>query len=212
MTRRGYRLTEIAAEDVARILEESALQFGPVQQEAYAGLLETALAKVVADPGRPGSRDRSDLAPGLRSFHVELAARRRGAASHIVYDLPARPGENGDVIVVRVVHEAMDPVRHIPGDPPWRPAIAPRGTAAASRRCARATTTEHAMAERKDGPHSQPVDTPPPRDGGDPGIDTVKRRQDPRNANMDTRQDKYPTDRRPDPRLDDPTAVRTDGE
>lgn len=65
-------------------------------------------------PERPGSRTRDELAPGVRSFHVELAARRRGAAAHVLYYLVRQQAGGGaEVLILRVLHERMDPTRHL---------------------------------------------------------------------------------------------------
>ena len=110
----NYRLTEAAAADIADILRETARRFGPAQRALYAALLERA-AKLVAEvPERPGSRARDDLAPGVRSFHVEVAAGRRGAAAHVLYYLHALIEDAPDgVTVIRVLHERMEPLRHL---------------------------------------------------------------------------------------------------
>lgn len=110
----NYRLTEAAAADIADIFRGTARRFGPAQRERYAALLEMA-AKLVAEvPERPGSRARDDLAPGVRSFHVEVAAGRRGAAGHVLYYLRTRfEDEREGVFVIRVLHERMEPLRHL---------------------------------------------------------------------------------------------------
>jgi toxin ParE1/3/4 len=114
MGERRYRLTEIAERDVRDILRESARQFGPVQRRNYAALIDEAATLIADQPERPGSRMRDELADGLRSFHVELAARRRGAATHVLFYLEGRLEDGRDgVIIVRVLHERMDPLRHI---------------------------------------------------------------------------------------------------
>lgn len=78
MSRLGYQLTTAAEEDVAGILRESRRLFGPIQRDKYTQILERAIRMVTEAPERPGSRDRRDLADGVRSFHLELAAGRRG--------------------------------------------------------------------------------------------------------------------------------------
>ena len=72
---------------------------------------------VAADPMRRGSRPRDHVAAGVRSFHIELAARRRGAAAHLLYYVQGQldDGHEG-VIILRVLHERMDPARHIAED------------------------------------------------------------------------------------------------
>ncbi len=108
MNERAARLTAAADADIADILEHTAVRFGLVQLDTYAGLLDTAVRMVGDDPQRPGSRDRADITPGLRSFHVERAGQRRGAAAHVVFYTAAQ-GAGDAVVMLRILHEAMDP-------------------------------------------------------------------------------------------------------
>ncbi len=113
-----YRLTPAADRDVEGILRQSEQLFGSAQQGRYARLIEAAAELVAAHPTRPGSRAPDDLGRGIRAFHVELAASRRGAASHVLYYVStADAGANESVAILRVLHEAMDPRRHLTGDP-----------------------------------------------------------------------------------------------
>ncbi len=110
---RRYRLTEAADGDIVEILGESARVFGPQQRDAYARLIEEAVEMIAGEPEWPASRAREELGPGVRSFHIELAAGRRGAASHAVYYMRDRleDGSNG-IVVLRILHERMDPLLH----------------------------------------------------------------------------------------------------
>jgi toxin ParE1/3/4 len=107
----NYRLTEAADDDIAEILQETRRQFGPLQRGKYAALIERAIEMVAEEPERLGSRRRDDLAAGVRSFHIELAAWRRGGASHVVYYLRDDGRDGG--IVARLLHERMEPLRHL---------------------------------------------------------------------------------------------------
>jgi toxin ParE1/3/4 len=110
----SYRLTEAAASDVSNILRETTRQFGPVQRRRYAALITRAIELAADQPDRPGSRSREDLAAGLRSLHVEMAAGRRGAAAHVVHYLREQLEYGNDgIAVVRVLHERMEPLRHM---------------------------------------------------------------------------------------------------
>lgn len=104
-----YRLTRLAERDLVDILRETGRQFGPLQQQGYADIIERAARMVAEQPDRPASRPRPDLAEGVRSFHLEQAAGRLGAAAHVLYYI--HDAEEG-VIIVRILHERMDPVRH----------------------------------------------------------------------------------------------------
>jgi toxin ParE1/3/4 len=114
VTRPGYRLTEAADEDIEGILRASIRKFGPIQKDRYAELLEKAAKMVAEYPERPGSWDRHDLESGIRSFHVEHAAGRRGAAAHILYYLRGFLDDGSEgIVIARVLHERMEPALHI---------------------------------------------------------------------------------------------------
>jgi toxin ParE1/3/4 len=110
----SYRLTEAAARDVSEVLRETSRQFGLLQRRRYAALITRAIELAAERPDRPGSRSRDELSAGLRSLHVEMAARRRGAAVHVVYYLREQfdDGQSG-IAVIRVLHERMEPLRHL---------------------------------------------------------------------------------------------------
>jgi toxin ParE1/3/4 len=112
----GYRLAPAAEGDVEAILRETARLFGPQQRAVYSALIARAFDLVAAEPQRPGSRARDDYSPGLRSFHVGYAARRMRAAAHVVFFERGmmEDGQPG-VVIVRVLHEHMDPELHIEG-------------------------------------------------------------------------------------------------
>ena len=66
------------------------------------------------DPSRPGSRRRDELGPGVRSFHIELAGRRRSAAAHLLYYVQGTLDDGRDgTIILRVLHDRMDAARHV---------------------------------------------------------------------------------------------------
>ena len=65
-----HQLTEAAAQDIADILRATARQFGQLQRRRYAALIERAIRMVAEDPERPGSRQRDELANGVRSLSM----------------------------------------------------------------------------------------------------------------------------------------------
>ena len=114
-----YQLTEAADQDLIDILRETAREFGRLQRNRYAQLIQRAIEMIANSPDRPGSRRRDDLGSGVRSFHLERAARRRGSASHVIYYLRGQLDDGGDgVIIARVLHERMEPLRHLTRDLP----------------------------------------------------------------------------------------------
>ena len=113
-TPRPYQFTEAADADITRILSDTNKRFGPMQRAYYAWLIDRAAGMIAETPDRVASRRRDDLGDGIRSFHLELAAGRRGAASHILYYALGQMDDGTDgVIIVRVRHEGMDPIRHV---------------------------------------------------------------------------------------------------
>lgn len=116
----AFRLAHRAQIDISRILSASAERWGEEGKRRYAGLLTSALRQVAVEPEGRTTRARSELAPGLRSFHVRQTRqpdRRRGVRRpvHLVYYRPVHPGL---VEIVRILHERMEPSRHLAGGDP----------------------------------------------------------------------------------------------
>jgi toxin ParE1/3/4 len=108
----------MADADLVGILGYTSSRFGPQQRDRYAALVDKAAAMLTQDPTRPGSRSRDDLGEGVRSYHIQRAVQRRGAAAHVLYYVvePQQPDGGADILILRVLHERMDPVRHLAED------------------------------------------------------------------------------------------------
>lgn len=107
-----HELTEPAESDIRDILRNTMRMFGPQQVQAYARIVEHGIELIAEDPDRPGSIGRDELVPGVRLLHLEIAAGRRGAAAHCLYYMKSRLSDGTmGVIVLRVLHERMEP-RH----------------------------------------------------------------------------------------------------
>lgn len=104
-----YRLSEAAGEDIEAILRNTTRNYGPRQRERYIGIIQLGIEMVASEPKRPGSRARLEIHPEIRSFHLELAAGRAGAAVHHLYYTMQRlaDGEEG-IVILRVLHERTD--------------------------------------------------------------------------------------------------------
>lgn len=105
-----YEITVTAERDIREILSATFKTFGTHQLEIYENIIGRGIEMVGQDPNRPGSIDRSSIVPNVRLFHLELAAGRRGAAAHCLFYTTGTmsTGETG-VIVLRVLHERMEP-------------------------------------------------------------------------------------------------------
>lgn len=110
----AYRVTQAAKQDFKAILRETGLTFGPRQRDIYRDLIARAVEMLAADPLRGGSWDRGFFVPGLRAFHLDYAAGRRGASAHaLYYALDPSPHGPPCVIILRLLHESMEPRLHL---------------------------------------------------------------------------------------------------
>lgn len=114
-----YRLAPTARSDVAEILAHSHEMFGPLSRRRYRDLLEAAFLLVAEQPLRPGTVARSDLGKGLMQFHLRhctkslMADGRVQRPRHAIYYRVAGPGL---IDILRVLHDRMDPRRHVDND------------------------------------------------------------------------------------------------
>jgi toxin ParE1/3/4 len=114
-----FRLARPAQIDLANILATSADRWGTDGRRRYAAVLADAMRQVAAEPDGPLTRKRPDLRSGIRSFHVRYARRSAEGAKvgRPVHVLFYRVAQEGVVEIVRVLHEKMDPSRHL-NEPP----------------------------------------------------------------------------------------------
>lgn len=110
-----FRLSLLARADLAQILADSADRWGPEGRRRYAAVFTAAMRKVAAEPDGAATRDRG----GVRSFHLRHArvcdsAARVRRPVHVLFYRVVRPGL---VEIVRVLHERMEPSRHLSAKP-----------------------------------------------------------------------------------------------
>jgi toxin ParE1/3/4 len=110
-----YRLSQPAKDDLAHILSASEQRWGTQGRRRYASALAAAMRKVAAAPNGPATSDRGELMRGVRSFHTRHA---RGddpdaAVRRPVHVLYSRGIEPDLIEIVRVLHERMEPSRHV---------------------------------------------------------------------------------------------------
>jgi toxin ParE1/3/4 len=110
-----FRISRLAQADVTRILPNSAERWEIEGRRHYAAMLAAAMRKEAADPEGPTTRTRLDLAPGLRSLHLQYSRADASKAKvrrpvHILY---YRAIALELIEIVRVLHERMDPSRHL---------------------------------------------------------------------------------------------------
>ena len=109
-----YRLTKAADRDIEAILRETTGTFGVLQQRRYAEIIRLGIEMVAAEPDRPGSKPRPEFHADIRSFHLDLAAGRIGGAAHHLYYISHQFADGSEgFILLRILHERMDPGRHV---------------------------------------------------------------------------------------------------
>jgi toxin ParE1/3/4 len=112
-------LAPSAQRDIRETLKWSLREFGHRAAVRYRDLLKQALRDVAADPERPGSRERPELAQGVRTYHLSFSRDRAKCGLDVVgkprhFLIYRRRDEAIDL--VRVLHDARDLERHLPGD------------------------------------------------------------------------------------------------
>ena len=112
----SFRFSQLAEGDLAMILAASGERWGPEGRRRYASCIAVAIRKVATHPLGPATRDRSELSPGIRSFHLRHAHTgspdsRVKQPVHVLY---YRVVAADLVEIVRVLHERMEPGRHLP--------------------------------------------------------------------------------------------------
>jgi toxin ParE1/3/4 len=73
------------------------------------------MRRVAEEPESLSSSNRGELRPGIRSFHIRhaRAATREAPVANPVHILFYRLIEEGFIEIVRVLHERMEPSRHL---------------------------------------------------------------------------------------------------
>jgi toxin ParE1/3/4 len=110
-----FRLARRARADLTHILATSEHRWGIEARRRYATVLSAAMRKVAADPVGPMTRERTELSSGIRSFHVRHTGSDQPDSKvknpvHVLYYRPIRPGL---IEIVRLLHERMEPSRHL---------------------------------------------------------------------------------------------------
>lgn len=111
----SFRLSRLAEIDLAHILATSTERWGPAGRQRYAELLTAAMRALADDRAGSMTQNRASLARGIRSFHlrhvrVDEPEERVRRLVHVIYFRAVTPGL---IEIVRVLHERMEPSRHL---------------------------------------------------------------------------------------------------
>ena len=110
-----YRLSGPAKADISSILRTSETQHGTEARIRYRGLLTAAIRRIAAAPQGRLTLDRGDLLTGLRSLHIRHSRNESretpvGDPVHVIFYRVVEPEL---VEIVRVLHDRMEPSRHM---------------------------------------------------------------------------------------------------
>lgn len=110
-----YQLSEPAKADIAAILRRSGKLHGKEAGIRYRACLTAAMRRVATNPEGHSTVRRTELVPGIRSFHIRHSRNesREAAVENPVHVLFYRVLHPGAVEIMRVLHERMEPRRQI---------------------------------------------------------------------------------------------------
>jgi toxin ParE1/3/4 len=94
----AYRFTPAARRDLSEIWDYTERRWDPQQAEKYANEIRAAVERVAEDPRRGRAVD--EVRDGYRMFAV---------GSHLIFFIEGAD----DITVVRILHQRMDPNRHL---------------------------------------------------------------------------------------------------
>lgn len=92
------RLTPAAQRDLSEIWDFTEERWDARQAERYLGEIRAAIERIADDPGRGRACD--EIREGYRKY---------GIGSHLVFYVERADG----IDVVRILHQRMDPTRHV---------------------------------------------------------------------------------------------------
>ncbi len=104
-------LTETALADLEDILETTLEEFGTMQLTRYAEQIESAIRELEnAGNNAPLLKRRSDIRSGIATYPL---AREGKASPHQFYLRIEKASKEPVIIILRVLHERMDPGVHL---------------------------------------------------------------------------------------------------
>ncbi len=116
----GVRFTGPAQSDLASLLAYPQDQFGKGAAERYEALIAQAVLDLAEKPERRGSVARPEFGKSVRTYHLRYSRRMRG---NVLVQRPRhlllyQATGSGTVMILRVLHDAMEISRHLSPDRP----------------------------------------------------------------------------------------------
>ncbi len=95
---RRYRLAPAAQRDLSSIWDFTLERWDEIQAETYISEIRAAIERIAGDPQR-----------GRNCDEIREGYRRYGIGSHLIFYIV----RTDSVDVIRILHQRMDPARHI---------------------------------------------------------------------------------------------------
>lgn len=108
MPARTIVLSPLAEDDLSGIATWTAANFGARQATVYVEAITTTIEELADHETHPRSRQRDEIAPGIRSLHMAKPGRR---GRHLVLYVEGP----GSLTILRILHDSMELSRHLPG-------------------------------------------------------------------------------------------------
>ncbi|MCG8557294.1 MAG: type II toxin-antitoxin system RelE/ParE family toxin [Proteobacteria bacterium] len=105
---RQIRIADAAHKDIAEVLRHTRKEFGRRKYLQYRALIELALQELARDPLGSTTRQRKELHPAARTYHI---ARRGKRVRHFFL---YRVSDEGVVEIGRLLYDGMELTRHLP--------------------------------------------------------------------------------------------------
>jgi toxin ParE1/3/4 len=102
-----------AERDFASILKWTTETFGERQARAYKEILLAAVRSLEDGPKTVGAKARDDIRAGLMCLHVAREGRR---GRYFIMFRVIDKADSRVIQVIRILHDAMDLARHVPGE------------------------------------------------------------------------------------------------
>jgi len=117
---RGCIVSAAAEQDIESILHWTNEHFGERARLRYEALLVQGIADLAQDPNRPGSRERPEIAPAARTYHLWHSRRRvasaRGRVKKPRHFILFRVRGDDYLEISRVLHDSVELGRHLPDE------------------------------------------------------------------------------------------------
>lgn len=115
-----FRLSQSALSDLDRILDDSQRAFGDAARLRYEALISAALRHAAQSRDSVGFKSRPEVGEGVLSWHIANSVWRStggrvGRPRHI---LLCR-WEGTRLAVARILHDTMEPTRHLDSETDW---------------------------------------------------------------------------------------------